>query len=750
MKHFFLRRDHDIIQNLYRLIKNIYFYAILVGIATFLLVFFIVVTSIAPKRYDLKVGELATETIKATKDIVDEITTHKRIKEVQNTVDVKYKQDEAITNNVIGEVNTCFGGFTQIRIEGEKEKLRRFEKTVPEPSPAGISSTKEKNSDKNLIPNQVPVKLSPIYDDDFLNRMSEKLPIAFSKMEILSILNASSSELEILKTQLISMLTVRLENGIKEEFRLEQINKVNQELQDPSLKISNEIRMLGMSIVSISLKANMFYDQEATEAAKQKAALSLESTVYKKGQNIVLESEPITEAQLKVLDNLGLLKSKAFDITMYVGLGFIILLLMVTIALYIFTFERELITHISHLILLGIIICLVLGIAGLVNKIHGYLIPVSLGALLITILLSPRLALVTNIVLSILVGIIAGNSEGMLTIPTLNIILIAIVGGMIGVYLVNYPQQRATLSLAGILIGVANVFTIVGIGLMTTNDVKGILLSSLWGLGNGILAGILCIGTLPIWENIFDLVTPVKLLELSNPNQPLLQRLLMEAPGTYYHSIIVANLSESAAHAIGGNTLLTRVGAYYHDVGKLKRPYFFKENQMGSDNPHDKITPHMSTLVITSHTRDGIQYAQKYKLPKIIQDIILQHHGTTPVQYFYYKAYNTENGNDVNLDDFRYNGPHPQSREAAIIMMADTVEAAVRALSEPTKGKVEGLIRKLIKEKLEDGQLDECNLTLGDLGKIAMVFSKVLTGVFHERIEYPETNSKQIEGADKL
>jgi hypothetical protein len=231
------------------------------------------------------------------------------------------------------------------------------------------------------------------------------------------------------------------------------------------------------------------------------------------------------------------------------------------------------------------------------------------------------------------------------------------------------------------------------------------------------------------------------MIELSNPNHPLLKRLLREAPGTYHHSIIVANLAENAAQAVGANGLLARVGAYYHDVGKLNRPYYFRENQLTSENPHDKLNPTLSTNIITSHTKDGVKLAQKYRIPKVIQDFILQHHGTTPVIYFYHKAKN--NNKDVRLDDFRYTGPKPQSPETAIVMLADTVEAAVRTLPDPTPGKIEGLIRKLIKERLEDGQLDECHLTLKDLDSIATAFKDVLCGIFHERVEYPDVDLKE-------
>ncbi|NTV91258.1 MAG: HDIG domain-containing protein, partial [Clostridiales bacterium] len=245
-----------------------------------------------------------------------------------------------------------------------------------------------------------------------------------------------------------------------------------------------------------------------------------------------------------------------------------------------------------------------------------------------------------------------------------------------------------------------------------------------------------------------NIVTPLKLLELSNPTQPLLKRLLMEAPGTYHHSLMVGNLAESATEAIGGNSLLARVGAYYHDIGKLKRPHFFKENQM-TDNPHNKMNASLSTLVITSHTDDGVEIATEYNLPVPIRDIIGQHHGTTLATYFFFKAQQTDKTESIKQEEYRYQGPRPKTREAAVVMLADSVEAAVRALNDKAEGKMEGLIRKVIKEKLDDSQLDLCDLTLKDLDLMAKAFLRVFSGYFHERDEYPEIKADKAEKSEK-
>ena len=254
-----------------------------------------------------------------------------------------------------------------------------------------------------------------------------------------------------------------------------------------------------------------------------------------------------------------------------------------------------------------------------------------------------------------------------------------------------------------------------------------------------IMASIICVGLQPVFETGFNLVTPSKLIELSNPNQPLLRRLMIETPGTYHHSMIVANLAEAAAEAIGADALLARVGAYYHDIGKLIRPVYFKENQIG-ENPHDKTDPRVSTAILTEHTRDGVELAKKHHLPEAIIDMICQHHGDTPVMYFYAKTVKQMGEENVDLNDFRYDGPKPQTAEAAILMLSDTVEAAVRSVlgKGQTLEEAEGLIKTLMKDKLDDNQLDNSGLGIHELEIIRKAFIKVFHGMYHERVAYPK------------
>ena len=315
---------------------------------------------------------------------------------------------------------------------------------------------------------------------------------------------------------------------------------------------------------------------------------------------------------------------------------------------------------------------------------------------------------------------------------------------MVGVYSVTKMAHGYSLIKTGFLIGLANFIIIYSMGMFMQIDGYQLLSQSVTGAIGGLASAIITTGLLPYLEYAFNITTPIKLLELGQSNQPLMQRLLLEAPGTYHHSVLIGNLAEAAADKIGADPVVVRVGAYYHDIGKIKRPYFFVENQFGGDNPHSKLSPTLSTLIITSHVKDGLDLCREYQLPKVISDIVAQHHGTLLASFFFKKASETEHGECVVEADFRYEGPKPQTKEAALIMIADACEAAVRSIGKPNMSRIEAMVRKVIRERLNDGQFDECNLTLKNLTVIGDVYIRILSGMFHSRIEYPES-LKEIE-----
>jgi putative nucleotidyltransferase with HDIG domain len=329
----------------------------------------------------------------------------------------------------------------------------------------------------------------------------------------------------------------------------------------------------------------------------------------------------------------------------------------------------------------------------------------------------------------------------MLTGFQLKYALVSLVVGALSLYLVSRITKRATLMAVGLVGMFLAAIAIFAVELATGSSASTALQESAWGFGNGFMAGILTILSLMVLEAVFNLTTPLRLLELADPAHPLLKKLLQVAPGTYNHSIQMGNLAESAAEAIGANPLLARVGAYYHDIGKTVRPEYFVENQIYVENPHNRLSPNLSKLAITAHVRDGEHLGKLYGLPQPVVDIIKQHHGTSVLAYFYHKA--RESGKEpVFEESYRYEEQKPRSKEAAIIMLADSVEAAVRAMENPTRRKIQGVIQEIIKQKVQDGQLDESALTQGDIHKIRDSFDLSLLGLVGHRIRYPDAQDQ--------
>jgi uncharacterized domain HDIG len=386
-------------------------------------------------------------------------------------------------------------------------------------------------------------------------------------------------------------------------------------------------------------------------------------------------------------------------------------------------------------ILINLVICFAFSsLATILPSI--YIIPVSLGAILGTVLLGYRAGLVLTVPMTLLYSGIVSCISNSTFFDVVMILSTSLSSSIATIWFLKGKPQRLRVLLSGLITAVFNFLIILSLKIITSSDTFDLMNTSLWSVAGGLLSGVLAVAFQPAYEGIFHLATPSRLLEITNPNQPLMKRLMLEAPGTYHHSIIVANLAEAAANRIGANAYLARAGAYYHDIGKLKRPAYFSENQHGT-NLHEKTDPYVSAAILTSHPRDGAIIAQKEHLPPEIGDIILQHHGVTPVMFFYHKALQLSDGKHVDINDFRYSGPKPQTREASIVMLADTIEAAVRSMKDPTAKEIDQNIERLVRGKLEDGQLSECPLSLSDLDDICDAFSDILKGVYHERVEYP-------------
>jgi hypothetical protein len=318
---------------------------------------------------------------------------------------------------------------------------------------------------------------------------------------------------------------------------------------------------------------------------------------------------------------------------------------------------------------------------------------------------------------------------------------VAVMGGVTAVYSVSRLRHRWHFARAFFTIAIANLAAILAWDLARVSSLDALARDALWGTGNGFLSISMAFLLLPPVEHLFGLTSDITLLELSDLNRPLLKRMQLEAPGTYHHSMVVGSLAEAAAEAIGANSLLARVSAYYHDIGKLAKPEYYAENEpAASRSRHEKLTPSMSALVVKSHISEGLELARRQRLPRAVRDAVPEHHGTMVMAFFYHKALEMDDG--ARREDYSYPGPRPRSRETAILMLADGVEGASRALAEPTPSRIRGLVQRIIDERVRDGQLDDCGLTLQELARIRESFIPVLTAIFHVRAPYPEAPKK--------
>jgi len=413
----------------------------------------------------------------------------------------------------------------------------------------------------------------------------------------------------------------------------------------------------------------------------------------------------------------------------------------IPLVLLIFTLHLFFINRFSRKIFLdlGLMVTILLAMQHMVVQVGGwspYYIPVAVIGMLTMILFNDlHLMFLMALLSSLLVTLICGGDVGMA--------LTFFLGSLMGAYSVRNARRIWTVINAGLVVMLVQTLCMIILnGHLAWTNIRAF--SSLYiqpFIVNGFVAASLCMILIKVFERLFDVVTNFTLLELSDFNQPLLKRMILEAPGTYHHSLIVGNLSEAASDAIGADALLTRVGAYYHDIGKMDKSEYFTENQLGGGNKHDDLEASVSKLVIINHVKNGIELAKRHKLNRRIIDFIPQHHGTSLMYFFYQKALkDTEDPATVDESNYRYPGPKPQSKETAIVLLADSVEAATRTLEEPNPRKIEELVRKIINNKFIDGQLDECNLTLKEIDQISATFTKVLSAMYHTRVKYPEKN----------
>ena len=661
------------------------------GAATFVATFAVFLISLVPPQVELKVGEVSPIDVRATKEVVDEAATEALRAEVIAGVSEVYDSNP----RVLDEINGLFDDL--------------------------LSKLNTLASSEEIATQDIVRELRPFVSDDV------------SDTDIIGVMATSPAVVE----SAISRVRQAVEDVLSRGLKSENLDKAKEDVKSQlaaTNSIPEQVARFLAGFIDKNLKPNLILNQEETDKKIRQALAQVEPVRIRRDEFIVRKGELVTENHIVLLEKLGIMGARV-RFSQVSGAFLIALLFCGFTGVYLVTYHADALTP-KNTALLALVIMLSLVVLKLLTGISGFLAPVPFAVMLSATLIDRRFAAFFGAGLAFASGVLAGFE--------VKYVALALTSGLASALAVKKVWNRTQLFKAGLVVAIVGGATYTCLGLTGAMALEG---ASVWRevmlvLANGPLSAVLAVGSLPIFETMFGILTPIRLLELSNPEHPLLNRLLMEAPGTYHHSIMVGNLAEAAATAIGADSLLARVGAYYHDIGKIKRPYLFTENQVfDMENPHDRMSPSLSSTVIMSHVKDGVELAREYKVPEQIIDFIREHHGTGLASYFYVKA--TEEAAAKNKKPpeewaFRYEGPRPGSKETAIVMLADSIEAATRSLSRPTPDRIESVVRKIIQERLFDHQLDRSDLTLRELDTIAETFVQVLTGLFHTRIQYPK------------
>lgn len=716
-------------RKMYRAQKRKAALSVLLVLFTYIAVVAIVWMEIMPDKYSVTVGETAKETIIAIGDVVDPVQTQQQKQIARDAVADVYAVDAKKTN----EITLYFAdAFKNMKVAAEYG----FETRGGQENGAGgyiiqYDSVRLDGYSKN--------ELSFIKDSE--DMFGDK---AMNKDEkIIAILDSNPNDIEKLQNWFEKRLKDSLNKGITEADIESAKNILISNIENG--EEDAKIKKILSDIVEDSLTPNTVIDKEATEQARLTAEQNVQPVTIRKGNAIVSKDEIVTQAHYDMISELGMLEESGFAYPFVIGSVGLVMVLLFIAVWYIWIFDKKTVAQPKKILLLCILILVNIVIA-LLLKSAGWekMMNAAIGTVLIALLFNEQLAFVINTVISVILALFISDEAGVFTTDAIAIMISSLTGGMAAIYVcknVRASSVRAKMLLPGVAAGFIAMITSFAVMWTAGRALAACGKAAVYGLAGGVVAALFSSASLSFWESLFGLLTQSKLLELSNSSSDLLRKISLEIPGTYQHSQTVAEMAENGAKDIGANPLLAKVGALYHDIGKLRCPECYTENQTAeSENFHSALSPSESAKIIFSHVTEGAQIAKANKLPQEIIDVIKQHHGTSAVMYFYNKA--KEADINTKIEDFRYPGPNPQTKVAGIIMLADCIEASVRSMDEKTHDSIKAQIERMFKARIDDGELDTSELTLRDINVLKQSFLSTLTAVYHTRIKYDNQENK--------
>lgn len=685
-------------------------FLVLILIITGTLQFLLMLGNVKSVTYDIEPFELAPDTIRAVKTVEDTEKTEEEREKAENQVEPVYQFNEETATHRATYITSIFNIIFEVKKQNEASKASLNQQIT-----------------------QLRKRLKELSDS--------QTNLNFTNKDLEALLKADNSNLEKAKVYLENLVKTKLAEPIREENLSAVRNEVENNLEN-NLSLDDNLLNAIITIGKAAVVETESIDETKTKELKKQARDAVEPTRILQGQIIVQEGELIDREIYRQLELVGLTE-KHSSIKPVIGLAILIFIQMAFLYAYFHNKTMKEKKKRNELLVTSIVYLLSILMMEIISLLSGqfetniaFVYPTALSTMLVYLLASEKIAILVTILTASTAGVIF--QEGYSAVLQMDIALYIIFGGLSSLLFIRKIEKRTQLSKASGIVAITNVLFILFYLLMSQSNftLKECLFYALVAIISGFFSGALTIGLLPFFESGFGLLSTMRLIELSNPNHPLLKKILTEAPGTYHHSLMVANLAEAACEAIGADGLLARVGCYYHDIGKTKRPSFFVENQISGINPHDSLPPERSAEIIISHTTDGANMLEKHKMPQEIIDIALQHHGTSSLKFFLFKA--KESKEPFDESKFYYPGPKPQTKEAAVISVADSVEAAVRSMNKPTPEKIRDLVHSIIESKLQEDQFDECDLSMKELKTIEKVLCETLNGTFHSRIEYPK------------